>query len=108
MFLSKFYINVLYALICILFSIYSSEAKINIPKDRVMSIEEFKNAINNDEFLKYKNLTTFDIPLTEFENELIEIALLSQKKSYGGVFQPGREIDKFTGSTLLVGGGKTA
>jgi len=99
---------ILSSLTYFVFSVSPSKAKTFVPKDRVMSIKEFINAINNDKFLKERNFTTLDSPLSEDEIDLIEIARLNQKKDYGGVAQPGREINKFKGSTLLVGGGKTA
>jgi hypothetical protein len=106
MFLLKFYTNIILIVFYILF--LSSELRGHIPKDQVMSVQEFKKAIDNDEFLKAEKMTTLEVPLSELEIELIELALKNQNKNYGGVFEKGREINKFKGSTLLVGGGKIA
>ncbi|MDP3372296.1 MAG: hypothetical protein Q8S21_05350 [Candidatus Paracaedibacteraceae bacterium] len=108
MFLSKNYTNVLSVSFYALFLCFSFKAQCHVLKDHVMSVQEFKDAINNDDFLKAEKLTTLDKPLSELEIELIELALKNQNKSYGGIFEKGREIHKFQGSTLLVGGGKTA
>jgi hypothetical protein len=78
----------------------------SVSKNRVMSIQEFKKAIDNNYFLRKRLQTTIDQPLDEDEIEVIELARKNEDSHFGGKFEPGREIHNFTGDTLLVGGGK--
>lgn len=75
-------------------------------KNRIMSVGEFKKAINDYEFFKKTSKTTEDQPLDSYEVEMINEALKHQNDQVGGVFDDGRNINSFTGDTLLVGGGK--
>lgn len=72
-----------------------------------MSEVEFREAIDSDPLLIKYDLTTDTAPLTQVEIELINLASDNHGKTYGGRFAPGRRIEDFNGSTLLVGGGKT-
>ena len=89
----------------VLSSTYSEGASF-IPKDHVMTLDEFKEALNTNAFLKQEHQTINDQPLDEYEIEMIEIAIKDKNSHFGGEFDQGREINKFTGNTLLVGGGK--
>ena len=80
--------------------------KLSIPKDRIMTLDEFKYAINNNYFLQQEHQTINDQPLDIHEIKMIKIAIKDENSYFGGEFDQGREINKFTGNTLLVGGGK--
>jgi len=77
-----------------------------VPKDRVMTIDEFKQAINNNDFLKQQRKTVKYYSLDKYEVKMIEKAIKDENSHFGGKFDRGREVNNFTGDTLLVGGGK--
>lgn len=91
-----------------IFSITHGCLAFDIPQNRVMTVMEFQKALDNNEFLQKEGYTTRDIALDQYEIELINLALANQSVNLGGYIEPGRELEKFTGSTLLVGGGKLA
>ena len=82
--------------------------KLSIPKDRIMTFDEFKYVINNNNFLQQEHQTINDQPLDIHEIKMIKIAIKDENSYFGGEFDQGRDINKFTGNTLLVGGGKRA
>lgn len=76
------------------------------PSDRVMNMDEFKQVVNNNHFLKQIHKTIDEEPLGNYEIEMIELAKKNQNVTFGSSFDAGREISNFTGDTLLIGGGK--
>jgi len=96
---------VLFGIFSILSPSYSKTISA-VPKDRVMTLGEFTWAINNNDFLKQQRKTVDDHPLDEDEVGMIEKAIKDENLHFGGKFDHGREINNFTGDTLLVGGGK--
>jgi len=96
----------------VLFGIFSilspsySKTMSAVPKDRVMTIDEFKQAINNNDFLKQQRKTVKYYSLDKYEVKMIEKAIKDENSHFGGKFDRGREVNNFTGDTLLVGGGK--
>jgi len=102
----KTYFLVFSSLFCIVGCLYSVE-NTTITTNRVMTVDEFKQAIDNNAFLKQEAMTSQTEPLDEYEIERITLAIKNQNTQFGGEFDPGREINLFTGSTLLVGGGKS-
>lgn len=78
----------------------------------VMTKKEFAEAIENDGFLKANEKTK---PLADYtaqqirasgEEQAINEALKYERANFGGIFDVGREIGKFEGDILIVGGGK--
>ncbi|MFK7974045.1 MAG: hypothetical protein AB8B66_04210 [Rickettsiaceae bacterium] len=86
----------------------SHASAFEVPLNRVMTIEEFKQALDNNKFLQREKYTTKHENLDNYEIELINLAHSNQNVNFGGIFDNGREINNFNGSTLLVGGGKTS
>ena len=84
----------------------ASYAHNNHSKNTVMSIDKFIKAINENNFLKSEHQTTYDRPLNRSEIVMIKAALQYEHSSFGGVFNQNRNINYFTGDTLVVGGGK--
>lgn len=80
----------------------------SLPNNGVMTIDKFKQSINSSKFLKEEHLTIADRPLNDFEIEMIQLAIEQQHISIGYKFDKGRELSKFKGNTLFVGGGKLA
>ena len=78
----------------------------SLPGNSVMTIGEFKQAINCNKFLKEVHLTIADRPLNDFEIEMIQLAIKQQHVGIGYKFDKGRELNKFKGNILFVGGGK--
>ena len=74
--------------------------------ERVMSVKEFEKEINSYEFFKTIKKTVKDQPLGKYELKMIEFSINEENKNYGGKFDTNREINNFTGATLVVGGGK--
>lgn len=75
--------------------------------EKVMTVEEFKIAIDNYDYFRKRKKTTKDHPLEKYELRAIEAALNGEAKNYGSVIDSGREINDFNGQTLLVGGGNS-
>jgi len=100
----KFYLIYL-GILCGLSCAYGQDSFI-IPTNRVMTVDEFKLAINDNKFLNKKGETVKDKSLDKHELKIIEEALKSDNSHFAAEFDIGREISQFTGDTLIVGGGK--
>ena len=72
-------------------------------RDIIKTIAEFEANIAKDPFLSKYHANQ---RLIERETISIEAARRHQHSDYGGFFDEGRNIDKFKGSILVVGGGK--
>ncbi|MGI4851516.1 MAG: hypothetical protein ACRYGR_06200 [Janthinobacterium lividum] len=82
-------------------NIYSINASNN--SNQVLTIDQFQKAIEGNKFLKEIKQNG---PLTDMEKKLIINAIKYKDMSFGGTFDVNREIDKFQGDILVVGGGK--
>jgi hypothetical protein len=72
-------------------------------QDRVMTVEEFEKAINQYEFFRQEGKTVHNQSLDKYEIKMIKMARKEENSNYGGLFDSGRDINNFTGDTLLVG-----
>jgi len=94
--------------IIVVFTAIYSYSQSFVPQNRVMTIKEFKQVLNKNSFLRQHKQTVNDHPLSTHEIEMIKVAIKSDNHHYGGKCDRNRDIHNFTGSTLLVGGGKVA
>jgi len=74
--------------------------------NEVMDLDKFINVLNQDPLLIKYNKTSSVLPLNKCEVLMIEEAKRNEYRSYGGLFDKNRHIDKFIGECLFIGGGK--